>query len=80
MLEASFAQANRFSSDAAHELNTPLTILQGELDYALQQEEDGSKKQQLYHHLLEEVQRLKSIVRKLLLLARADTGHLKSGL
>ena len=75
-LEASFEQANRFSSDAAHELNTPLTILQGELDHALQREEDGSSKQQLYHHLLEEVQRLKSIVRKLLLLARADTGHI----
>jgi two-component system, OmpR family, heavy metal sensor histidine kinase CusS len=30
-LERSFTQASRFSADAAHELKTPLSILQGEL-------------------------------------------------
>lgn len=34
-LEKSFGQAVRFSADAAHELQTPLTILQGELDAAV---------------------------------------------
>ena len=36
-LEASYNQAVRFSSDAAHELKTPLTILQGELEQAIQE-------------------------------------------
>ncbi len=76
-LEKSFTQAVRFSADAAHELKTPLTILQGELEQALQTAPDGSPEQQTLNKLLEEVQRLKSIIRKLLLLSLADSGQLK---
>lgn len=75
-LEQSFAQAARFSADAAHELQTPLTILQGELDQAVQNAPASSEEQQRYSGLLEEVQRLKAIVQKLLLLARTDAGRL----
>jgi two-component system, OmpR family, heavy metal sensor histidine kinase CusS len=75
-LEKSFGQAVRFSADAAHELQTPLTILQGELDDAVQHAPVGSEEQQRYSGLLEEVQRLKTIVQKLLILARADAGRL----
>lgn len=75
-LERSFGQATRFSADAAHELRTPLTILQGELESHLQAAPAGSDEQRRYGGLLDEVQRLKSIVQKLLLLARADAGRL----
>ncbi len=75
-LERSFRQAERFSSDAAHELQTPLTILQGELDNAIQAAPAGSGEQRLFTGLLEEVRKLESIVRKLLILARADAGRL----
>ncbi|MDQ5986549.1 MAG: Adaptive-response sensory-kinase SasA [Syntrophus sp. SKADARSKE-3] len=75
-LQRSFGQAVRFSADAAHELQTPLTILQGELDDAVQHAAVGSEEQQRYSGLLEEVQRLKAIVQKLLILARADAGRL----
>lgn len=76
-LEKSFSQAVRFSADAAHELQTPLTILQGELDDAVQHAPVGSEEQQRYSGLLEEVRRLKAIVQKLLILARADAGRLE---
>jgi len=75
-LERSFGQATRFSADAAHELRTPLTILQGELEGHLQSAPAGSEEQRRYGGLLDEVQRLKAIVQKLLLLARADAGRL----
>jgi two-component system, OmpR family, heavy metal sensor histidine kinase CusS len=75
-LEKSFGQAVRFSADAAHELQTPLAILQGELDNAIQHSTVGSEEQQRASLLLEEVQRLKAIVHKLLMLARADAGRL----
>ncbi|MEW5983656.1 MAG: ATP-binding protein [Acidobacteriota bacterium] len=75
-LQASFQQAERFSSDAAHELQTPLTVLQGELDNAIHAAASGSAEQQTYVSLLDEVRRLKSVVHKLLLLARADAGRL----
>ncbi len=75
-LENGFQQAVRFSADAAHELQTPLTILQGMLDDAIRHSEAGSAEQQRSSDLLEEVQRLKTIVRKLLILSRADAGRL----
>ena len=78
-LEKSFRQATRFSADAAHELNTPLTILQGQMEQAIQSTSSEAD-QRLYAGLLEEVQRLKNIVRKLLLLAKADTGQLNLNL
>ncbi|MFL9453876.1 MULTISPECIES: ATP-binding protein [Nostocales] len=75
-LERSFKQASRFSADAAHELKTPLAILQGELEQTLQQAEPGSQIQQNLSNLLDEVQRFSGIVRKLLLLSLADTGQM----
>lgn len=75
-LERSFNQASRFSGDAAHELKTPLAILQGELERTLQQAEPGSEVQQSLSSLLDEVRRLSGIVRKLLLLSLADAGRM----
>lgn len=75
-LERSFQQASRFSGDAAHELKTPLAILQGQLERALHQAEEGSEMQQTVSKLLDEVGRLSEITRKLLLLSLADAGRM----
>ena len=79
-LENSFHQATRFSADASHELNTPLAIMQGELEIALQDARPDSTEQRTFSNLLEETQRLKTITRGLLLLARADAGQLQPAL
>lgn len=76
-LERSFQQASRFSGDAAHELKTPLAILQGELEQALHSVPAGSPVQQTFSRLLDEVRRLSTITRKLLLLSLADAGQIK---
>lgn len=75
-LERSFKQASRFSADAAHELKTPLAILQGEIERTLQQVETESEIQQNLSTLLDEVRRLSGIVRKLLFLSLADAGQM----
>lgn len=76
-LEGSFRQAARFSADASHELKTPLTIMQGEVETALQSAPDGSTAQKALASQLEEIQRLKHLVRKLLLLSQVDSGSLR---
>ncbi len=75
-LERSFRQATRFSADAAHELKTPLAILQAQTEQSLQRAADGSAEQRELAEQLEEVQRLRVILRKLLLLSQADSGQL----
>ena len=75
-LERSFRQATRFSADAAHELKTPLAVLQAQVERALRRAPDGSETQRECAEQLEELQRLRSILRKLLLLSQADAGQL----
>lgn len=74
-LDASFQQASRFSADAAHELKTPLTILQGRLEQAISKSDKRTIQADLTN-LLDEVGRLSAITRKLLLLSQADAGQL----
>ncbi len=76
-LEKSFNQAIRFSADASHELKTPLTVLQAQLERAVHEAEAGSEEQRRYVAFGKELQRLKSITQKLLLLSRIDAGELK---
>jgi two-component system, OmpR family, heavy metal sensor histidine kinase CusS len=75
-LERSFKQSSRFSGDAAHELKTPLAILRGELELMMHQADPGSALQQSLSKLMDEVSRLSTIVRKLLLLSLADAGQM----
>jgi heavy metal sensor kinase len=75
-LERSFAQAMRFSSDASHELKTPLTIMRGEIESALRTEADNPRIESLLDSLLQQTQRLSDIAENLLLLSRADAGAL----
>jgi two-component system heavy metal sensor histidine kinase CusS len=74
-LEASFHQASRFSADAAHELRTPLTILRGQIERAIQLADKRAIQANLME-MLDEVGRLSSISRKLLMLSQADAGRL----
>jgi heavy metal sensor kinase len=75
-LESSFAQATRFSSDASHELKTPLTIMRGEIESALQTHRGNQTVEVLLDGLLEQSQRLSAIVENLLFLSRADARAL----
>ena len=75
-LEAGFEQTARFSADASHELNTPLAVMQGELEQAMQREDLPAEDVSLLASLLEEAQRLKTITRSLLLFSRSDAGNL----
>jgi signal transduction histidine kinase len=72
----SYQQANRFSSDASHELKTPLTIIRGHLQRLINRSKDGSDDQIQLSLVMDEVERLISITNKLLMLSQADAGRL----
>jgi heavy metal sensor kinase len=76
-LEQSFQQLRRFTSDASHELRTPLTSIRSVGEVALQK--DGSREdyQEAVESMLEEVNRLTSLVNSLLTISRADAGYIR---
>lgn len=79
-LDQSFRQIKQFSSDASHELKTPLTILRGEVEVTLRKERTSSEYQQILRSNLEEVNRMTQIVNDLLLLSKADNGEIQFNL
>jgi signal transduction histidine kinase len=77
-LERSFEQATRFSSDASHELKTPLTIMRGEIEFALRNEVCNPRIESILVGLLTETQRLSDVTEKLLLLSSLSISLTKS--
>ena len=79
-LDTSFRQIRQFSADASHELQTPLTILKGEIEVALRMPRTPEEYQRILKSALEEIDRVARLVEGLLLLARADAGVLRMDL
>ena len=73
-LAGSFQRIREFTLHASHELKTPLTVMHGELETALQEANLPAVQREWYASQLDEVQRLTKIVDGLTLLARADAG------
>lgn len=76
-LEASFNEMRQFTADASHELQTPVTILRGEMEVALRSRRSPEEYMEIMKSALEEIGRISSLIEGLLLLARSDAGVLK---
>ena len=76
-LKDSLERARRFAGDASHELRTPLTILRGHCEQLIRSQPVGSDTQVQARVIGDEVERLITIVEKLLLLSRADANSLQ---
>jgi heavy metal sensor kinase len=74
-IEQAFQQQQRFTGDAAHELRTPLSIMQTGIDVTLSQERSPAYYRTTLESIQEEVRRLTALTVNLLTLARAD-AHL----
>ncbi len=75
-LQQSFGQLERFTADASHELRTPLTAMRTVGEVALQSGGNIHDHAEVIGSMLEEVYRLTGLIDTLLLLSRADSGHL----
>lgn len=79
-LDDAFTEMRQFTADASHELQTPLTIIRGEMEVALRSQRSPEEYETVLRSALEEIERISRIVEGLLLLARADAGVLRMDL
>jgi heavy metal sensor kinase len=76
-LEQAFEQLRRFTSDASHELRTPLASIRSVGEVGLQKDGSREEYRDIIGSMLEEVNRLTSLVDSLLTISRADAGHVQ---
>lgn len=76
-LDGSFQRIREFTLHASHELKTPLTVMRGELETALREENLTPAQSELLLNHVDEIERLAKIVDALTLLTKADSGQIK---
>lgn len=70
-LETAFDTQNNFVSNASHELNTPLTAIIGEADYALAKQRSETEYRQALNIIIQQGEKLQHITQSLVQLARS---------
>lgn len=76
-LDDSFQRIREFTLHASHELKTPLTVIRGELEMALREENFTPLQKERLLSQMDEIERLAKIVDALTLLTKADAGQVK---
>ncbi len=76
-LEQAFEQLRRFTSDASHELRTPLAMIRSVGEVGLQKDGTRVEYRDIIGSMLEEVNRLTSLIDSLLTISRADAGRIQ---
>ncbi|MFC4427896.1 sensor histidine kinase [Deinococcus navajonensis] len=75
-LEQSFESQRRFTSDASHELRTPVTAISGHASYLLRRTNPSGQQAESLKIIQSESERLTNLIASLLQLARSDSGAL----
>jgi signal transduction histidine kinase len=73
-LEAAFSRVTRFTSDASHELRTPVAVIRTISEVALEQERSAGAYKTSLQQILEEAEGTTALIEQLLTLARADAN------
>jgi heavy metal sensor kinase len=74
-LEAAFAQQQQFTSDAAHELRTPVSVMLTQAQTALNRERTAPEYRETVEACQRAAQRMRRLIESLLALARLDAGQ-----
>jgi len=74
-LEATFAQQARFTSDAAHELRTPVSVMLTQTQSALTRDRDAVEYRETVEACQRAAQRMRRLIESLLELARLDADR-----
>ena len=76
-LESSFEQMRRFTAHVSHELRTPLTAIRSVGEVGLREARDEDAYRAVIGDMLEDADKLRGLVERLLLLSKGDTGQIK---
>ena len=76
-LESSFDQLRRFTADSSHELRTPLAVLRGIGEAAVAERRSPAEYEETIGSMLEEIDRMSSLVDTLLRLSHGDAGTIR---
>jgi len=71
-LEKSVKHIKQFSSDASHDLKTPLTVIRGEVEITLRKDRDIDEYKKILHSVWEEAQKMERVIDNLMMLSLID--------
>jgi two-component system, OmpR family, sensor kinase len=74
-LEAAFANQVRFTSDASHELRTPVSVILSQTQTALSRQRNAGEYRETLEACQRAAQRMRKLIESLLELARLDAGQ-----
>jgi len=74
-LDAAFAQQQQFTSDAAHELRTPISVMLTQTQTTLNRERGAAEYRETLESCQRAAQRMRRLIESLLELARLDAGQ-----
>ncbi len=74
-LDAAFAQQQQFTSDAAHELRTPVSVMLTQTQTTLNRERSAAEYRETLESCQRAAQRMRRLIESLLELARIDAGQ-----
>ena len=75
-IEHAFEKEKQFTSDASHELRTPIAVILAETEYAKDHAGDEAKMEESLSVIARQAGRMSRLVSELLLIARSDKGTL----
>lgn len=73
-LETSFEHERQFTSDASHELRTPVAVITSQAEYSLLPDATPEEQHEGLEVILEQARKMSALISQLLMLARADNG------
>jgi heavy metal sensor kinase len=74
-IETAFLRVTQFTTDASHELRTPIALMRTEAELALRRSRTEGEYKESLRHILLEAERTTALIEQLLSLARADSGR-----
>ncbi|HKK74463.1 MAG TPA: ATP-binding protein [Saprospiraceae bacterium] len=75
-IASTLERERQFTSDASHQLRTPLASLRGTLEVLIRKQREAQEYEKKIRYSLSEIDRMSNTVEQLLLLARLEADHL----